>query len=105
MKTIENNQVILIDPEEEPKVVAELLLRMNAFASIKTAEIATTLDKITQYRERKAGRFPKLHSITYLGQRKAYKIQDLKTGLKLHSLTSLLVNNIWFFSILNNYLS
>ena len=82
MKTIENNQIILIDPEEEPKVVAELLLRMNAFASIKTAEIATTLDKVTQYRERKAGRFPKLHSITYLGQRKAYKIQDFKNWLE-----------------------
>lgn len=82
MKTIQNNQVILIDPEEEPKVVAELLLKMNAFVSIKTAEIATTLDKVTQYRERKAGRFPKLHSITYHGQRKAYKIQDLKSWLE-----------------------
>ena len=71
MKTIENNQIILIDPEEEPKVVAELLLRMNAFASIKTAEIATTLDKVTQ-----------LHSITFHGQRKAYKIQDLKNWLE-----------------------
>ena len=82
MKTIQNNQVILIDPEEEPKVVAELLLKMNAFVSIKTAEIATTLDKVTQYRERKAGRFPKLYSITYHGQRKAYKIQDLQNWLE-----------------------
>lgn len=81
MKTIENNKVILIDPDEEAKVVAELLLKMNAYVSIKTAEVATTLDKVTQYRERKARRFPKLHSITYHGQRKAYKIQDLKAWL------------------------
>lgn len=81
-KTIENNSVILIDPDEEVKVVARLMLDMNAFVSIKTAELATTLDKMTQYRERKAGRFPKLHSLTHHGRRKAYKIQDLKNWLE-----------------------
>lgn len=82
VKTITNNDVILIDPDEEAEVIAHLLLKMNAFVSIKTAEIASTLDKTTQYRERKAGRFPKLHSITALGQRKAYRIQDVKQWLE-----------------------
>ena len=82
VKTIENNSVILIDPDEEAEVVAHLLLKMNAFVSIKTAEIATTLDKMTQYRERKEGRFPKLVSLTHHGRRKAYRIQDLKNWLE-----------------------
>lgn len=82
MKTIKNNTVILIDPDQEEKVVAELLMKMNAFVSIRTAEIATTLDKVTQYRMRKAGKFPKLHPITFHGQRKAYKIRDLKNWLE-----------------------
>lgn len=82
VKTIENNSVILIDPDEERKVLVGLLLEMNAFASIKTAELATTLDKTTQYRERKAGRFPKLHCLTHHGRRKAYKLQDLKNWLE-----------------------
>ncbi len=82
MKTIENNGVILIDPDQEKEIVIGLLLEINAFASIKTAEIATTLDKTTQYRERKAGRFPKLHSLTHHGRRKAYKILDLKNWLE-----------------------
>lgn len=82
INTIENNSVILIDPEEEAEVVAHLLLKMNAFVSIKTAEIATTLDKATQYRERKEGHFPKLVSLTRHGRRKAYRIQDLKNWLE-----------------------
>lgn len=82
IKTIENNGVILIDPDQEKKIVIGLLLEMNAFASIKTAEILTTLDKTTQYRERKAGRFPKLHNLTHHGRRKAYKIQDLKNWIE-----------------------
>jgi len=82
VKTINNNDVILIDPDEETKVVAELLLNLNAFVSIKTAEIATTLDKVTQYRERKAGRFPRLYTITRGGQRKAYRLRDLKNWLE-----------------------
>lgn len=82
VKTISNNNIILIDPDEETKVVIQLLIDMNAFVSIKTAEIATTLDKTTQYRERKQGRFPKLHPITALGQRKAYRIQDVKRWLE-----------------------
>lgn len=82
MKTIKNNGVILIDPDQEKEIVIGLLLEMNAFASIKTAELATTLDKSTQHRERKAGRFPKLYSLTRHGRRKAYKIQDLKNWLE-----------------------
>ncbi len=82
LKTIENNTVVLIDPDEEAEIVAHLLLKMNAFVSIKTAEIATTLDKMTQYRERKEGRFPKLVSLTHHGRRKAYRIQDLKNWLE-----------------------
>ena len=82
IKTINNNDVILIDPDEEAKVVAELLLSMNAFVSIKTAEIATTLDKVTQYRMRKEKRFPQLYRLNHHGYRKAYKIQDLKNWLE-----------------------
>ena len=82
MKTTENNGVTLIDPDEEAEVVAHLLLKMNAFVSIKTAELATTLDKMTQYRERKEGRFPRLVSLTHHGRRKAYRIQDLKNWLE-----------------------
>ncbi len=80
-KTIENNSVILIDPEEEPKVVAALMENMNAFVSIRTVEIMTTLDKMTQYRERKEGRFPQLTPLTHHGKRKAYRINDLKDYL------------------------
>ncbi|KAB8155083.1 hypothetical protein EZY14_004155 [Kordia sp. TARA_039_SRF] len=77
IKTINNNDVILIDPEQEAKVVAELLLSMNAFVSIKTAEIATTLDKVTQYRMRKEKRFPQLYRLNHHGYRKAYRLNDL----------------------------
>lgn len=82
MKTIENNSVVLIDPDEEAEVVAHLLLKMNAFVSIRTAEIATTLDKATQYRERIEGRFPQLVSLTHHGRRKAYRIDDLKNWME-----------------------
>ena len=82
LNTRKNNDIVLIDPDEEAEVVAHLLLKMNAFISIKTAELATTLDKMTQYRERKAGRFPKLVTLTHHGRRKAYKIQDLKNWLQ-----------------------
>lgn len=81
-RTMNNNDVILIDPDEEAEVVAHLLLKLNAFVSIKTAEIATTLDKATQYRERKAGNFPKLIPLTHHGRRKAYRLQDLKKWLE-----------------------
>jgi len=81
LKTIKNNSVILIDPDEEVKVVAALMENMNAFISIKTAEIMTTLDKTTQYRERIEGRFPKLIVLNHHGRRKAYRIQDLKDWL------------------------
>lgn len=77
LKTIKNNNVILIDPDEEPEVIAALLIRSNTFVSIRTAELFTTLDKTTQYRERVAGRFPKLYCLTPKGRRKAYKLQEL----------------------------
>lgn len=77
VKTIDNNGVILIDPEQENKVVAELLFMMNSFVSIKTAETVTTLDKVTQYRMRKAGRFPKLVNLNHYGHRKAYRLNEL----------------------------
>ena len=82
LNTIENNNIVLVDPDEEAEVVAHLLIKMNAFVSIKTAEIATTLDKTTQYRERREGRFPKLVSLTHHGRRKAYRIQDLRNWLE-----------------------
>ncbi|WP_406684309.1 hypothetical protein N1F78_00860 [Seonamhaeicola sp. MEBiC1930] len=82
MKTIENNSVILVDPDQEKEIIVKLLLEINAFASIKTAEILTTLNKTTQYRERRAGRFPKLYSLTHHGRRKAYRIQELRDWIE-----------------------
>ena len=82
LKTIKNNQVILIDPDQEPQIVVALLMKSNAYISIETAEIFTTLDKTTQYRERRAGRFPKLYPLTKYGRRKAYKIQELLDWLE-----------------------
>ena len=58
-------------------LMAELMIKMNAFVSIEAAEKLTTLDKTTQYRERVKGRFPKPVTITHLGRRKGYRIQDL----------------------------
>ena len=81
LKTIENNTVVLIDPDEEVKVVAALMESINAFISIQTAEILTTLDKTTQYRQRTEGRFPKLITLNHHGRRKAYRLQDLKNWL------------------------
>ena len=77
LKTIENNQVVLIDPDQEAEVLAELMLKMNAYVSIEAAQIATTLDKTTQYRERLKGHFPNPVSLTRQGRRKAYRIRDL----------------------------
>ena len=81
LKTIENNSVILIDPDQETEVIAQLLLQMNAFASIKTAKLATTLDKTTQYRYRMEEKFPELFTLNHHGRRKAYRLQDLKNWL------------------------
>ncbi len=82
LKTINNNSVVLIDPDQETEVIAQLLLQMNAFASIKTAELATTLDKNTQYRMRKEGQFPNLISLNHHERRKAYRLKDLKNWLE-----------------------
>jgi len=67
-----------MNPKERHKMMSALLMDMNAFISIELAEKITTLDKTTQYRERKEGHFPKLVSITSQGRRKAYRIRDLK---------------------------
>ena len=61
----------------DDRLIAEILIKMNGFVSIEAAEKLTTLDKTTQYRERVKGRFPKPQTITHLGRRKAYRIQDL----------------------------
>ena len=82
MKTIENNSVILIDPDQEAEVVAHLLLKLNGFVSVRTAELATTLDKSTQYRERVKGKFPRLIPLTHQGRRKAYRLEDLKNWME-----------------------
>ena len=79
MKTANDNlenQPLLLEHTDDT-LIAELMLKMNAFVSIEVAEKLTTLDKTTQYRERVKGRFPKPQSITHLGRRKAYRIQDL----------------------------
>lgn len=57
--------------------LADLMLKMNAFVSIKDAEILTTLDKTTQYRLRVKGRFPPLVTLVNQGRRKCYRINDL----------------------------
>ena len=46
------------------------------------AEIITTLDKTTQYRERMKGRFPKLIPLTSQGRRKGYRLQDLRQWME-----------------------
>lgn len=66
----------------DAKVIASLLIQMNGFLSIEDAEHLTTLDKTTQYRERKKGRFPTPVEITGSGRRKAYRIKDLIDWLK-----------------------
>ncbi|GAB1856119.1 hypothetical protein MHTCC0001_09540 [Flavobacteriaceae bacterium MHTCC 0001] len=82
MKTIENNGIILLDPDQEKEIVIGLLLEINGFASIETAEVLTTLNKTIQNRESKAGRFPKLYSLTHNGSKKAYKIKDLRNWIE-----------------------
>lgn len=70
------NELPVLDHRSDT-LIAELMLKMNAFVSIEAAEKLTTLDKTTQYRERIKGRFPKPVNITHLGRRKGYRIQDL----------------------------
>ena len=71
----------LLDNFNEAGVLAALMIKLNAFVSIAAAEKITTLDKITQYRERSKGNFPKPVSITSLGRRKAYRLNDLQKWL------------------------
>lgn len=91
---MKNNSVIFIDPDQETEVIAKLLIEINAFASIKTAELATTLDKNTQYRMRKLGRFPSLVSLNHHERRKAYRLQDLKNWLENPSVYSADYRNV-----------
>lgn len=72
----QQNKPFLIEHSEDA-LIAELMIKLNAFVSIEAAEKITTLDKTTQYRERIKGRFPKPVCITHLGRRKGYRIQDL----------------------------
>ncbi len=75
-----NNQehpLILGQAETEAAIIAELMIKMNGFVSIEAAETITTLDKTTQYRERRKGKFPTPIEITSSGRRKAYRINDL----------------------------
>lgn len=67
-----------MNPEERHKMMSALMIEMNAFISIDFAEKITSLDKSTQYRERKDGNFPPLVAITSQGRRKAYRLRDLK---------------------------
>lgn len=71
----------LIDKNTDYATMASLLIQLDAFVSIEAAEIITTLDKTTQYRERCAGRFPKPVNITAKGRRKAYRLKDVKEWL------------------------
>ncbi len=63
--------------EGEASIIAELMIKLNCFVSIEVAETITTLDKTTQYRERRKGKFPTPVEITSSGRRKAYRINDL----------------------------
>lgn len=62
--------------------LAGLMIRLNAFVSIRDAEAITTLDKTTQYRMRIRGKFPPLVTISSEGRRKGYRIADMKEWLK-----------------------
>ena len=73
---------ILGDTENEAAIIAELMMKMNGFVSIEAAETITTLDKTTQYRERRKGKFPAPIEITSSGRRKAYRINDLLSWIK-----------------------
>jgi|GEM_PF-4092341 len=82
MQRLNENLIDVLLPamnlEERHKMTSALMLEMNAFISIDLAEKITTLDKSTQYRERKDGNFPPLVAITSQGRRKAYRLCDLK---------------------------
>lgn len=71
-----------IQGEEYHKLMAAILVDLNAFVSIEDAKILTTLDKTTQYRLRKSGQFPALVQITPQGRRKGYRMKDLKSWLR-----------------------
>jgi len=85
MKTYSQNKTDMLDLvlsiDAEDRFISNLMLEMNAFVTIELAERITTLDKTTQYRERKKGSFPKLVSITSQGRRKAYRLLDLKAWI------------------------
>ncbi len=68
---------IIETTEGEASIIAELMIRLNGFVSIEIAETITTLDKTTQYRERRKGKFPTPVEITSSGRRKAYRVNDL----------------------------
>ncbi len=72
---------LVLNTDDEDRFISSLMLEMNAFVTIELAERITTLDKTTQYRERKKGSFPQLVSITSQGRRKAYRLQDLKAWI------------------------
>ena len=68
---------LLKNSEGESAIIAELMIKLNGFVSIEVAETITTLNKTTQYRERRKGKFPIPVEITSSGRRKAYRINDL----------------------------
>ncbi len=72
----------LVDNITIESVFAELLMKLDGFVSIELAEKLTTLDKTTQYRERNKGKFPQLVTISSMGRRKGYRIQDLHEWIK-----------------------
>lgn len=70
------DKLLFID-EMESSVLVELMIRLDGFISIEDAEKITTLDKTTQYRQRRKGHFPIPIEITASGRRKAYRVSDI----------------------------
>ncbi|MEQ8524709.1 hypothetical protein [Gracilimonas sp.] len=76
----DDNIELLGNSESSP--LAELMIQINGFISIEDAEIITTLDKTTQYRQRRKGQFPEPVELTSSERRKAYRVEDIIKWLK-----------------------
>ncbi len=79
MKNLEfqENQLDITNPS-----VRKGVPMANRFVSIKEAEKLTSLSRVSQYRFRKAGHFPRLINLSSNGSRRAYRFYDLEEWIK-----------------------
>ena len=82
LKTIKNNSVILVDPNQEDKVIAHLLLEMNAVLSPQTVKLITTLDESEQMQLAAVGEFPFPYRLLEGCDYAVYRTQDIMDWLK-----------------------